>query len=445
LRQHGDGAPDDPKGEAGLGPPLFGSPSGDSALRPSGAQDVGARRSRAFSRRAVEHGLLFLLTASGFITFIEPSPYEFVFALVLAFFVVSGALRVHPSIVPLAACLILFSVGGCISLVPFLDESASVTFTVISAYLSITALFYAALLHEDAEGRLEALRKGYVLAAILASIAGMLGYFDVGGLGESLTRSERAAGTFKDPNVLGTFVILPLVYQVRSLFIDRIRPWTLIGALIVLFGGVFLSFSRGAWGHAVASLALMALLTYSASGSGPVRRRIIVMTVASIAFVAAALLVALSFQSVSEMFETRASLEQSYDLGEQGRFGNQLASIPMLIERPNGFGPLRFRNFFPEDPHDVYVNAFASYGWLGGFSYLALILFTVAIGWRVVRTDFPLRGHAIVIWSTLFVQILQGFQIDTDHWRHFWLMLGLMWGLYAWCSRAAEGAPATRA
>jgi hypothetical protein len=27
------------------------------------------------------------------------------------------------------------------------------------------------------------------------------------------------------------------------------------------------------------------------------------------------------------------------------------------------------------------------------------------------------------------VQILQGFQIDTDHWRHFFLMLGAIWGM----------------
>jgi Ni,Fe-hydrogenase I large subunit len=31
----------------------------------------------------------------------------------------------------------------------------------------------------------------------------------------------------------------------------------------------------------------------------------------------------------------------------------------------------------------------------------------------------------------LFVTILQGVQIDTDHWRHFYLMLGLVWGLAA--------------
>jgi O-antigen ligase len=388
------------------------------------------------STRAVQRGLLFLLTASSFIAFIEPSPYEFAFAIVLAFFVISGGLRFQASIIPLAFCLILFSIGGFFSLIPYLDEDASVMFTFISAYLSVTTLFFAALLREDAEGRLEALRKGYVLAAVAASIAGIIGYFNIGGLGESLTRFDRAAGTFKDANVLGTFVILPLVYLVRQVFLERIRTWTVAAIAVILFGGVLLSFSRGAWAHAIGSLAMMTILTFSSSRSGKVRRRIIVMTVSGIAFVTAGLLVSLSFESVGAMFENRASLEQSYDLGEQGRFGNQLNSIPMLMERPNGFGPLRFRFFFPEDPHNVYVNAFASYGWLGGFSYLALIIFTLAIGWRIARADFALRGHAIVIWSTLFIEILQGLQIDTDHWRHFWLMVGLIWGLLPALRRA---------
>ncbi|MBS0528129.1 MAG: O-antigen ligase domain-containing protein, partial [Proteobacteria bacterium] len=25
----------------------------------------------------------------------------------------------------------------------------------------------------------------------------------------------------------------------------------------------------------------------------------------------------------------------------------------------------------------------------------------------------------------------ESFIIDTDHWRHFWLMLGTMWGMFA--------------
>jgi len=28
-------------------------------------------------------------------------------------------------------------------------------------------------------------------------------------------------------------------------------------------------------------------------------------------------------------------------------------------------------------------------------------------------------------------EILEGFVIDTDHWRHFFLLLGMIWGLAA--------------
>jgi hypothetical protein len=43
----------------------------------------------------------------------------------------------------------------------------------------------------------------------------------------------------------------------------------------------------------------------------------------------------------------------------------------------------------------------------------------------------PWQSFAIPIWAAMFPQILQGLQIDTDHWRHFWLLTGLVWGLSA--------------
>jgi hypothetical protein len=144
-----------------------------------------------------------------------------------------------------------------------------------------------------------------------------------------------------------------------------------------------------------------------------------------------ALTVALSFDAIRDVFTERASLNQSYDLGVQGRFGNQLRSIPMLLEMPNGMGPLRFRWYFPEDPHNTFINAFASYGWLGGFAFIGLFVATMIAGWKLVFRPAPTQAHAIAIWSVLFITLLQGIQIDIDHWRHVYLMLGLLWGLAA--------------
>ena len=163
------------------------------------------------------------------------------------------------------------------------------------------------------------------------------------------------------------------------------------------------------------------------------------------AFVFALLfVVALSIPAVHDIFLMRASLSQEYDLGETGRFGSQLRSLPMLLDRPFGFGPLQYRNFFPEDPHETYVNAFASYGWLGGLSFLALTATTIYVGWRLVLTRSPCQNEAIAVWSCLFVQMAQGFQIDTDHWRHLFLLFGALYGLAAAERRRRAGAQPQR-
>ena len=399
-------------------------------------------RSRVQAR--IENGLLWLLGLSGAVVIVEPSPYDAMFLLILPLFLIGG-MRLHLSSLALIVPLVGFNIGGLLSVLPFFQESRSVFFVVTSIYLAFTSVFFACLMLERPVPRLNALLRGYVWAAVIASFAGLLGYFDVAGLGDVFTLYGRASGTFKDPNVLSVFVILPLVFLAQDLLLRR-RNF-LLSALqfgVILFGGVFLSFSRGAWAHAAVSLLLMVTLTFVLTPSLNLRRRITVIAALGGIVLIGAVAVAASLEGVREMLETRASLDQSYDLGETGRFGNQLRSISELLERPNGFGPLRFRFHFPEDPHNVYVNAFASYGWTGGISYIVLILLTVVIGWRTVLARLPVQPYAIAIWSVLFVQILQGFQIDTDHWRHWYLMLGLIWGLFALEWRQRRSAPARR-
>ena len=43
----------------------------------------------------------------------------------------------------------------------------------------------------------------------------------------------------------------------------------------------------------------------------------------------------------------------------------------------------------------------------------------------------PWQPLSIVVWSVTFMTTLQCFQIDVDHWRHFFLLIGLTWGLFA--------------
>lgn len=386
--------------------------------------------SRPDLRSRLEYGSLWLLAFSGVVALVEPSPYDAMFPVVVLVFFSRGLSLARPLLI-LMVLLASFNLGGLFSLIPFLDETRPVIYMATSMYLAVTSIVFAMLMLEKPVERLEALKRGYVWAGALASLAGLLGYFNVAGLGSVFTLYGRASGTFKDPNVLSVFVILPAVFVAQDLLLRRgslLKNVTLLG--VILFGGVFLSFSRGAWGHTLASLLLMLGLMFFRVPSPALRRRIVLASAIGGVALAGALAAALSLQAVETMMEVRAK-SQDYDKGETGRFGNQLRSIDDLLERPNGFGPQHFRLHFPEDPHNVYINAFASYGWLGGISYLTLALATMVVGWRMAMTRLPVQPYAIAIWSVLFFQILQGVQIDTDHWRHWYLMLGLTWGLFA--------------
>lgn len=385
--------------------------------------------SRPVSPR-IERAALFLMGLGGGFAFFEPSPYEFGFVLVTLVLAIGG-LRLHRSILPMLILAAIFNIGGIFALAPFLHDKDAVTFIAVSIYLMVTSAVLAAMVLDRGAERLSALKSGLIWAAVAASVAGMLGYFDVAGLSSVFTTFGRASGTFKDPNVLGTFVILPLVLLAQNILTGRgrfLRDAVLFA--VILFGGVFLSFSRGAWGSAVAALLLMTALTFLFAATPRVRARITLLALLAPLAAVGGLGAALSIEPVRAMFEVRASLNQEYDVGPTGRFGNHARALPSLLERPNGYGPLQFRNFWPEDPHNVYMNAFAAYGWLGGAAYMALTLATIAVGFATVAMRSSLRPTAIAVWSTLFVMMLQGILIDTDHWRHYWMLLGLIWGLF---------------
>lgn len=383
------------------------------------------------SYAAIKRGILWLLGASSGFALIEPSPYEIAFLLALFVFALTG-IRFSQKLLPLAVLLLGYNIGGIVSLIPWMSDGDAVRFTAVSVYLMITAVFIAGIMSQDAAGRLETLRRGYLFAAWIAGLAALLGYFDIAGLGQAFTLYGRGSGTFKDPNVLGPYLALPIVYVLQRILTGQVGMLRGLITLSVPLAALFLTFSRGAWGVLVVSAALMVALTFLTAPDAARRARIVTMSIAALAAAFAALLVALSFEEIRNVFDARASLNQDYDLGVTGRFGNQLRAIPMLLDAPNGFGPLQFRWIFNQaDPHNVYINAFASYGWLGGLSWVSLMVATSYIGWRVVFRPGPTQLHAIAIWSVLFVTILQGFQIDSDHWRHLYLMLGLIWGLAA--------------
>jgi hypothetical protein len=382
---------------------------------------------------SVQRAVLWLFIACSCVAFIEPSPYEFMFLMAALVFARSG-LRFDRVLIPMIVTLAMFNAGGLLALVPWVQERESVTFVAISVYVAITAIFFAALVAENPGDHMRTIRSGYVLAAVIAAFLGILGYFNVAGLGYYFTLydNSRASGPFKDPNVFGPFLVLPIIWLTQDILLKRgaglLRSLPLI---LIMLLGLLLSFSRGAWGAAAASIAMLVALTFLTTSSAAQRQRIVMISALGLSGLVAFMAIALSIPAIRDIFLLRASLNQDYDLGELGRFGAQARSIPMLLERPFGFGPLRYDAIFPAAPHEVYINAFASYGWLGGLSFVAFTGITLYIGCRLVFQRSRVQTEALAIWASLLPQMVQGFQIDTDHWRHLYLMFGCLYGLAA--------------
>ena len=192
-----------------------------------------------------------------------------------------------------------------------------------------------------------------------------------------LTLYDRARGTFKDPNVLGAFLILPALFVLQSVVSDRfgksLRSTIAFGIMSL---AILLAFSRAAWGGLVVTSAFMLALMVLTSRSQAQRSRIIVMAVVAVVLAIALVAVLLSFDSIAQMFKQRASFDQSYDEGRFGRFGRHILGAEMALDLPFGIGPLQFNRYFPEDTHNSYLNAFMSGGWLSGVCYPALVFIT---------------------------------------------------------------------
>ena len=376
--------------------------------------------------------LLWLTGIAGAFVFVEPSPYEIMGLVTIVVFAVSG-LALRASLIPLSALLILYVIGFGIAVVPVLDQPKTLMWVMVSLFMAMTTLFFAAMLGTNTEERLKLLMRGYMAAAVIAALAGIVGYFHfVPGVSGMFLLYDRARGTFNDPNVLGAFLVLPALLAFQRVlsrrFIDAARSALL---LLLLVAGIFLSFSRGSWGAALFSTAFMMAATYFTSDNLRAKRRIVVAAVVAIAIAAIVICVLLSIDATREFFLQRAALTQDYDAGETGRFGNQLRSLPLLLDRFAGFGPLRFRLVFGLEPHNSYLGAFANDGWLGGLLFALTVGVTVWIGLRLMFKPSPYQRIAQVYFPALAAFFLQAFQIDIDHWRHVFLMLGAIWGLEA--------------
>jgi O-antigen ligase len=124
---------------------------------------------------------------------------------------------------------------------------------------------------------------------------------------------------------------------------------------------------------------------------------------------------------------------QAYD---HRRFDSQRTALAIAMNEPLGIGPgqaetvlvtasigrLRVRA-----PHSVYVRTLLEHGWIGLVGLVGFLSAALVRAWRVARSGGLHARDGSLVAAALIGALVNGFFIDTLHWRHLWLLAALPW------------------
>lgn len=408
-------------------------------------EKMSARPSR-FSLEAIRTSCISAIFISSFFVKFEPALADLFSFIALILFATSGLNFARSFATPLLF-MIIYLLAGVVSAIgidrpvvaPYSDQPLQ--YSMVTAYISMVAILVAAYVAADPSRRYLQIERAWWIGATFGSILGLLIYLGIkplvtviSAIGEAPNAGYafRVVGGYKDPNVFSTWLVFPVVSMVQALALGRLRisVWS-VSCLLVNTLALLLAFSRGAWFDVAVASFLTIGLSILLTPSLRQRRYVLLLGIGGAFLIVILLAGLLSIPSINAAFLDRFVLVKSYDAGETGRFGNQLNSIPMLLRMPMGLGPYQFEQIFGEAPHNTFLNSFASGGWIGGISYILWCLCTFYMGIKTVFTRSPYQAFAVPVVATFIVMTLQGLQIDNEHWRHWFWMMGLIWGLFA--------------
>jgi O-antigen ligase len=192
------------------------------------------------------------------------------------------------------------------------------------------------------------------------------------------------------------------------------------GMLGVLVCGILFSYSRGAWlNYAVAIVTMGAVLALRRGGGGRALVFLGVLLVAGVAVIAS-----IQVTGQLDFLQERAQF-QSYD---NQRFGAQSGGIELAERHPIGIGPGQFELAAPISAHSTYVRALAEQGYLGFIVIVALLYGTLLMALRNAAKGWDTYGIGSAALLAAWCGILaNSIFVDTLHWRHLWLVAGLIW------------------
>ena len=371
-----------------------------------------------FALGIINYDVLVLLAfiLIGFVR-VEPAPFDLLIILVIGMGLLTGKLNL-PSLSK--EFLVLLGFGGFIlaNLASALGSSQSIeSFKFLGITLYMLVMFLFIRIYTARPTGLRAVLLGFTISAVVNSIMVLLGFLGVSLFSSVVDWSVRGVGFFKDPNVFGAFIAMAMLWVFDRILQPPYRFGRIAGltALVLLLGfGAFSSLSRAVWINlALSGCIFVGFFIRHAPRKG-IQLTIFVTLIALISFLF------LQSSLIGDIVKTRWQI-QGYDVV---RFNIQKAGITAGFSHLFGVGPAGWPN-----THSLYVKTFAEQGFLG---LASLVLLVGAIAVPLIRFAWNEGEQVALISARILLAILAGqlvnsVVIDSVHWRHFWLLLGIAW------------------
>jgi hypothetical protein len=371
-----------------------------------------------FSRPEIVFVAAFLLLA---VVRFEPAPVDAFFALlIVATLSISRPFARIPPLIGLG--LALFGILSIFSMINAPDGQRALLFEFQTLYLVVLGLWLSGMF-ADAKLVRYAL-KAYIVAGIASALVGLIALkISFPGRSIFLLDFQRPRALFKDPNVLGPFLVPAAAILLEEIIRPRLLKWgqaRSLLALIIVSSGVVFSFSRAADLNLAIAIATVVLL-YMARARG------FAATARSIGAIVICVLAGLALLTATNslgFLKSRSHLE-SYD---KQRFSTQTEALQRASQHVLGHGPGQSEVQLPISTHSLYARIAYEQGYIGEALLIGIVGATLlaAVGLAARDRDLWGLGSAALLGSWLGL-IANSLFIDTLHWRHLWVFAALIW------------------
>jgi hypothetical protein len=357
------------------------------------------------------------------VVLVEPAPVDLVLAmLIAASYAVGHVVPRIPLVVGLP--LALFALLTLVSMLNADKMSAAVRFELITLYMLVLAVWLS-WAFANPRWVSVAMRTYVVVAIASAALAPIALYLPIPGALKSVLiyGGVRAKGLFKDPNVYSPFLVPAALILLEELSRPRLLAWrrkVVALSFLVVTVGVVIAYSRAGWLNYVIGVAT--LVCVQAARRGGLR---LAVRSTSLLVGCGVLGLALLSATGSLAFLQERSHLQSYD---QQRFANQSVAVSDLTRHVFGYGPGQSEIRLPLATHETFARSAFEQGLLGLASLSLVFLGTLYCAFVLARRRKDVHGVGTAALLGIWLgQTVNGFFVDTLHWRHLWVFAALIW------------------